>query len=136
MLSGAGLLDLAMPYRDGFEIMGELLAASAGAPVPILVITADTGISGRRKALEAGVDLEVPEAEGFKTLVADQKAGRVSQATIDRAVARVLRAKLLLGLFEHPFVDANLENERPADRALARQAADEAIVLLKNSGNL
>ena len=98
-------------------------------------VVADLPAAGR-KALEAGVDLEVPEAEGFKTLVADQKAGRVTQASIDRAVARVLRAKFLLGLFEHPYVDAKLEGERPADRALARQAADEAIVLLKNSGNL
>jgi beta-glucosidase len=98
-------------------------------------VVADLPAAGR-KALEAGVDLEVPEAEGFKTLVADQKAGRVAQASIDRAVARVLRAKFLLGLFEHPYVDPKLEGERPADRTLARQAADEAIVLLKNSGNL
>jgi beta-glucosidase len=98
-------------------------------------VVADLPAAGR-KALEAGVDLEVPEAEGFGTLVADQKAGRIAQATIDRAVARVLRAKFLLGLFEHPYVAPKLEGERPADRALARQAADEAIVLLKNSGNL
>jgi beta-glucosidase len=98
-------------------------------------VVADLPAAGR-KALEAGVDLEVPEAEGFKTLVADQKAGRVSQTAIDTAAARVLRAKFLLGLFEHPYVEPKLESERPADRALARQAADEAIVLLKNSGNL
>jgi len=98
-------------------------------------VVADLPAAGR-KALEAGVDLEVPEAEGFKTLIADQKAGRVSQKTIDRAVARVLRAKFLLGLFEQPYVAPKLEAERPADRALARQAADEAIVLLKNSGGI
>ena len=85
-----------------------------------------------RGALEAGVDPEVPQIEGFATLAADVKADRLPVATIDRAVARVLRAKFLLGLFEHPFVDENLESERPADRALARRAAQESIILLKN----
>ncbi|HLK93370.1 MAG TPA: glycoside hydrolase family 3 N-terminal domain-containing protein [Polyangia bacterium] len=85
-----------------------------------------------RVALQAGVDLEVPQFDGFATLAADAKAGRLPQSAIDRACARVLRAKFLVGLFERPYVEANLEGERPADRALARRAADEAIVLLKN----
>jgi beta-glucosidase len=89
-----------------------------------------------RVALQAGVDLEVPQTEGFATLAADVKAGKVKQADVDRAAARVLRAKFLLGLFEHPYVDANLEAERPTDRALARRAADETIVLLKNDRDL
>jgi beta-glucosidase len=88
-----------------------------------------------RTALEAGVDVELPQFEGFATLAADVKSGRLPVATIDRAVARVLRAKLLLGLFEHPYVDPNVEGERPADRALARRAAAEALVLLKNERN-
>ena len=88
-----------------------------------------------RVSLEAGVDLEVPQIEGFATLAADVKAGRLPIALIDRSVARVLRAKFLLGLFEHPYVDANPEGERPADRALARRAADETIVLPKNERN-
>ncbi len=91
-----------------------------------------------RVALHAGVDLEVPEAEGFKTLAEEVRAGRVPQAEVDQAVSRVLRAKFLLGLFEHPYVDAgaNVELERPADRALARRAADETMVLLKNDHGL
>jgi beta-glucosidase len=91
-----------------------------------------TAAEAGRVALEAGVDLEVPQIEGFATLKSDVDTGKLKMATVDRAVARVLRAKFLLGLFEHPYVDASLEGERPADRALARRAADETIVLLKN----
>jgi beta-glucosidase len=90
-----------------------------------------------RKAIEAGVDLELPEPEGFATLADDVGAGRVPMATVDQAVARVLRAKFLVGLFEHPYVDAPApEVERAADRALARRAGEEALVLLKNEGGL
>jgi beta-glucosidase len=90
-----------------------------------------------RRALDAGVDLEVPETEGFKQLVEDLRTGKVSAPVLDQAVARVLRAKFLIGLFEHPFVDAAAsQTERPADRALALRAAQEAIVLLKNDGGI
>jgi beta-glucosidase len=98
-----------------------------------VVATAD---EAGRVALAAGVDLEVPQIEGFAALKADVDTGKVKMAMVDRAVARVLRAKFLLGLFEHPYVDANLEPERPTDRALARRAADETIVLLKNDRDL
>jgi beta-glucosidase len=98
-------------------------------------VVADLPSAGR-VALQAGVDLEVPEPEAFPSLLAEQKAGRVAQAQIDDAVARVLRAKFLLGLFEHPYTDTNLQPETAADRALARRAADEAIVLLKNDHDL
>jgi beta-glucosidase len=88
-------------------------------------------------ALEAGVDMELPEPEGYAKLVADLAAGHIKQAALDQAVSRVLRAKFLLGLFENPHVANTIpESERPADRALARRAAEEAIVLLKNEGGL
>jgi beta-glucosidase len=99
-------------------------------------VVADLPSAGR-KALEAGVDLEVPEGEGYPTLVDDLKAGRVAMAAVDKAVGYVLRAKFQLGLFEQPYTLAPApEAERPADRALARHAAEEAIILLRNDGGL
>ncbi|MDY0110925.1 MAG: glycoside hydrolase family 3 C-terminal domain-containing protein [Candidatus Krumholzibacteria bacterium] len=64
----------------------------------------------------------------FKTPFLD---GRVASEVIDRAVARVLRAKFELGLFENPYVGTI---GTPADRrsALARRAARASVVLLKN----
>ncbi|HEY4011860.1 MAG TPA: glycoside hydrolase family 3 N-terminal domain-containing protein [Polyangiaceae bacterium] len=93
--------------------------------------------SAGRKALESGVELELPEAEGFSTLADDVAAGRTPMALVDEAVGHVLRAKFMLGLFEHPYIDSPApEAEQPADRALAKRAAEEAIVLLKNEGGL
>jgi beta-glucosidase len=63
----------------------------------------------------------------------------IDQRAVDKAVARVLRAKFELGLFEHPYVDPEAAarwNGHPSHRELARQAAREAIVLLKNRNNV
>jgi beta-xylosidase len=98
-------------------------------------VAADLPEAGR-KALEAGVDIELPEPEGYATLVDDVRAGRVPEALIDEAVVHVLRAKFTVGLFDHPFVDPQVESERASDRALALRSAEEAIILLKNDGGL
>ena len=98
-------------------------------------VVADLREAGR-VGLSAGVELEVPEAEGFKALADDIATGKLSQALLDAAVARVLRAKMQLGLFERPFVAPTPEPERAAERALARRAAEEAIILLKNDGGV
>jgi beta-glucosidase len=99
-------------------------------------VVADMPEAGR-KALEAGVDMELPEPEGFKTLADDVKAKRVKQSVVDEAVARVLRAKFQLGLFERPYADlAGVVAETTADRGLARRAAEEAVILLKNDRGL
>ena len=99
-------------------------------------VAPDLAAAGRI-ALEAGVDVELPEAEGYARLAADLAAGHLQQAVLDQAVGRMLRVKFLLGLFENPYVVSTTpEAERPADRALARRAAEEAIVLLKNEGGV
>jgi len=67
------------------------------------------------------------------------KSGRLPESTIDRSVARVLRAKFLAGLFENPYVDpgrAERVANTPAHQALALEAARKSIVLLKNQGGL
>ena len=58
---------------------------------------------------------------------------------LDDAVGRVLTAKFRAGLFEHPYVDeerAVTEVGQSENIPLARQAADEAIVLLQNKSNI
>jgi beta-glucosidase len=92
--------------------------------------------SAGRKAIEAGVDLELPEGEGYTTLAEEVAAGRVATPLLDQAVARVLSAKIELGLFERPYVAEPPEPERPADRELALRAAEKAVILLKNDGAL
>src|SRR4029078_11532090 len=70
----------------------------------------------------------------IEKLTAEVEAGRVSQARIDDAVRRILTKKFELGLFEHPFVDRrNIDDVGSRDhRAVARRAAAESQVLLKN----
>jgi beta-glucosidase len=91
-----------------------------------------------KQALAAGVDVELPDPDAYKTLPALVKSGQVSEHDIDAAVARVLKGKFLAGLFEHPYVDVD-EAERvsntAADQAVALEAARKAIVLLENRNN-
>ncbi|HEV7893274.1 MAG TPA: glycoside hydrolase family 3 N-terminal domain-containing protein [Pyrinomonadaceae bacterium] len=92
-----------------------------------------------RLALEAGVDAELPDPDCFQTLIQLMRDGKVSEALIDRAVTRNLRAKFLLGLFENPYVDAERAarvTDSAEHRALAAEAARRSITLLKNDNNL
>jgi beta-glucosidase len=92
-----------------------------------------------KKALEAGVDLELPDMDCYVTLLQQVKDGRISEATLDKAVARMLRAKFLAGLFEDPYVDPDYAEKitnSPEHRELALKAAREAIILLKNQNNV
>lgn len=87
------------------------------------------------RAMDAGVDVETPDGEGYVHLPELVKAGKVSQAQVDDAVRRVLTMKFQAGLFENPYADAGkaaAKTNTPDAIALAREAAQKAIVLLKN----
>jgi len=91
------------------------------------------------QALEAGVDLELPDPYGFSELLGLVRDGRIAESAIDRSVTRVLRAKFLAGLFESPYADpdrAERVTNTPEHQALALEAARKSIVLLKNQGAL
>lgn len=90
-------------------------------------------------ALESGVEMELPFPAAYPSLLEQVKQGKVSEALIDSAVARILRAKFLTGLFENPYVDPDYAEKitnSPAHQQLALRAAHEAIILLKNQDNL
>jgi beta-glucosidase len=88
-------------------------------------------------AVNAGLDMamEPSDADGFTGgLLQVVHDGRVSQQRIDESVRRILKLKFDLGLFEHPFVNPDAADGivNGADRDLARKAAAESTVLLRN----
>jgi beta-glucosidase len=90
-------------------------------------------------AIEAGVDTELPDPDSYPRLLQLVKDGQVSEALINKAVARNLRAKFLLGLFENPYVDVERTvrvTNSAEHRALAAEAARRSITLLKNENNV
>jgi beta-glucosidase len=91
------------------------------------------------RALDTGVDFETPDGEAYALLPKLVREGRVSEAAIDESVRRILTLKFQAGLFEDPYVDAKAaakKTETPDAIALARQAARESVVLLKNANGL
>jgi beta-glucosidase len=98
-----------------------------------------TDEEGGRVALDAGIDIELPFAAAYQSLVQQVKDGKVSEAMLDQAVARVLRSKFITELFDDPYVDpANAEKvtNNSAHQQLALKAARKAITLLKNQNNV
>jgi beta-glucosidase len=92
-----------------------------------------------RKALAAGVDYDLSDGSVYRTLTEQVRSEQVPEAEVDAAVAHILRAKFLLGLFDDPYVDpdyAARTNNSAEHRGLALKAAQKTLVLLKNQGNL
>ncbi len=90
-------------------------------------------------AVEAGVNIELPDPDCYPNLVRLVRDGRVAESLIDELVAPMLQYKFELGLFEDPYVDADLigyEDRLDDERELALDAAHQVITLLKNDDNL
>ncbi|MEM2307264.1 MAG: glycoside hydrolase family 3 N-terminal domain-containing protein, partial [Candidatus Bathyarchaeia archaeon] len=100
---------------------------------------AGTKAEAAKRALEAGLDMELPESDCFEYLLNLVKEGEISEEAINEAARRVIRAKVWLGLFDNPYIDPDYA-EKICDceehRQLALEAARQGIVLLKNNGIL
>lgn len=94
-----------------------------------------------KKALEAGVDIDMMTGVYAGNLCKLVEEGEVEEAQIDECVLRILELKNRLGLFENPYKDADPKKEKTVvlceeHRRLAREAAAKSFVLLKNEGIL
>jgi beta-glucosidase len=90
-------------------------------------------------AVNAGVNIELPEPDCYLHLVELVRRGVLQERQLDELVAPMLFWKFQMGLFDDPYVDPD-EAERvvgsEAHAELALQAARESITLLRNEGNL
>ncbi|HSB93653.1 MAG TPA: glycoside hydrolase family 3 N-terminal domain-containing protein [Flavitalea sp.] len=110
--------------------------ASAVGGANVLHFTASDYADAGRKSITNGLDVIFQTAwEHHKLFLSPFLDGTISAERIDDAVSRVLRAKFELGLFEHPYVDEKTLDSAvlALHRQLARQAAVQSFVLLKNS---
>jgi beta-glucosidase len=96
------------------------------------------GAEAARRALTAGVDMEMDSRLYGAELPKLIAAKKVPEGEIDEAVRRILRVKFALGLFDRPYADEARASEAPGapTRAAARAAAVRSFVLLKNDGNV
>jgi beta-glucosidase len=112
-----------------YEAVRELLAHG---------VAADLADAARRSIL-AGLDMDMVSNAYADHLAALVEAGTVPLEVVDEAVRRVLRLKIRLGLFEHPYTDETIAGKiilRDDFRDLALRVAQESMVLLKNEGGL
>ena len=114
-----------------YDAVGELVTHGVAADLK----------DAARLAMEAGCDIDMVKNAYYLHLAELVREGTVSEEMLDAAVMRVLRLKNELGLFENPYHGADESEEEKLylcaeHRKIARRAAEETAVLLKNNGVL
>jgi beta-glucosidase len=94
------------------------------------------------QALEAGVNVRTDFQSPSVFLIPLREAvenSEIPTSIIDQRVREVLNVKYWLGLFDHPYVDTAKSNQnvhKASSEELSLKAAEESLVLLKNSKNI
>ncbi len=127
--------------RDAWGFGGIVISDYTGVLELMAHGIAATRAEAGRKALAAGVDVDMVSRIYVDSLGAEVQAGRLDEALVDEAVRRVLLLKHDLGLFANPYAysDAARQQARtltPEYRQAAREVARKSLVLLKNDGTL
>lgn len=127
--------------KDKWGFKGFVISdAGAIGGANVLHFTSHNYSEATTKAIEGGLDVILQSSYSQYPLFFEAfKKGLIKESRIDKAVRRVLRAKFKLGLFENPYVDpenAKKQNGNIKHRELAKKAAQESIVLLKNKDDL
>jgi beta-glucosidase len=121
--------------RQEWGFKGFVVSDWEGIPELVYHGVAADRADAARLAINAGLDMDLAGGVYDAHLAAEVKAGRVSMATLDESVRRVLRVKFRMGLFERPDADKGEGGAAPLGpqaRKVARQVARESIVLLQN----
>ncbi|KQM67387.1 beta-1,3-glucosyltransferase [Pedobacter sp. Leaf216] len=113
--------------------------AGAVGGANVLHFTAKDYKDATAQSINAGLDVIFQvDYKHYKLFLPAFLDGSIPKSRIDDALARVLRAKFELGLFEHPYVDESIAEKMLTDqsnRNLAKEAAIKSFVLLKNENN-
>ena len=114
--------------------------AGAVGGANVLHFTSGNYAESTKYAVDAGLDVIFQTSyDHFPLFYEADEEGMISDKIVDEAVSRILKAKFELGLFENPYVDpekAAQLNGNKVHRQLAKQAALESVVLLKNEHNV
>jgi len=121
---------------DGFVISD----ANAIGGANVLHYTTQNYAESTQQAIENGLDVIFQTSYSHYPLFYEAfKNNMISEKAINNAVKRVLRAKFKLGLFENPYVnieDIENSNRKAKNKLLAKKAAAESVVLLKNKNQV
>ena len=127
---------LTQVLRHEWDFKGVVISDYGAIRETIAHGTAFEGRTAARKALSAGIDIDLESNLFARHLAELVRSGEIPQESVDQAVRRVLRIKFALGLFDHPYTPEPASAGKPqpdaADVEFARTVAERSFVLLKN----
>jgi beta-glucosidase len=122
--------------RREWGFNGPVVSDYTAIPEMILHGYAADPADAARKALSAGVDMEMVSTTYFDHLKSLVSAGQIDPKYIDDAVRRILRLKFQLGLFDQTLAAKSTPAPDAAKRDVAKRLATESMILLKNDGHV